>query len=39
MLVDLIDFQNGENEPDNGKAVVGMIIFMSDLPNSFSSLV
>jgi hypothetical protein len=39
MLVDLIDFQNGKNEPDGARSVIGIIIVMSVLPNPFSSLV
>jgi hypothetical protein len=39
MLVDLIDFQNGKNEPDGAKSVIGIIIVMSVLPNPFSLLV
>jgi hypothetical protein len=38
MLVDLIDFQNGKEEPDNARAVIGIIIFMSNLSNPYSSL-
>jgi hypothetical protein len=33
MLVDLIDFQNGKNEPDGARYVIGIIIVMSVLPN------
>jgi hypothetical protein len=33
MLVDLIDFQNGKNEPDGARSVIGIIIVMSVLPN------
>jgi len=36
MLVDLIDFQNGKNEPDGARSVIGIIIVMSVLPNPFS---
>ncbi len=39
MLVDLIDFQNGKNEPDGARSVIGILIIMSVLPNPFSSLV
>ena len=38
MLIDLIDFQNGKNEPDGARSVIGIIIVMSVLPNPFSSL-
>ena len=32
MLVDLIDFQNGKNEPDAARSVIGIIIVMSVFP-------
>jgi hypothetical protein len=39
MLVDLIDFQNGKDEPDNARSVIGIIIVMSVLPNPLSLFV
>ena len=39
MLVDLIDFQNGKDEPDNARSVIGIIIVMSVLPNPSSLFV
>ena len=38
-MLELIDFQNGKNEPDGARSVIRIIIVMSVLPNPFSSMV